>query len=220
MTCAVPVDLIRTSWRPERRSPGRFHETAQEGCAARGLAERRRLLSLGALAWLVTGGRRPTEPAPSIYRFRDGMHQYASPALTMVAQWIDHLGLRVLFLSAAYVVSLAWPAARALAAQHAIRLTYVMAGAIGLENGLEAQHSAGAAPMPSSVIDPTTYSFPSGHSLFSFCFYSDGRGAVAVAETCPPGIGTGRALCASRPRCWSRRSAFPASISGSITRPT
>jgi undecaprenyl-diphosphatase len=54
-----------------------------------------------------------------------------------------------------------------------------MAGAVALENGLKyAFHRA--RPEPFFAMAPETYSFPSGHALFSTCFYGALAGLLAA----------------------------------------
>lgn len=125
------------------------------------------LVSLAILVWLIAevtlGDTRGFD-----FWVRDGIHSVASPALTTLAQAITLLG-SILFLSIAFAVSLvAFLLARLW--QEAVRLAYVMAGAVGLENALKFSIRR-VRPDAFFGVDPTTYSFPSGHSLLSFCFY-------------------------------------------------
>jgi undecaprenyl-diphosphatase len=98
---------------------------------------------------------------------RTQIHQYASPALTRLMIATSFLGSRALFVFA--VISLVfflhhrWRRA-------AIWLAVTLAGALVLELTLKfAFHRP--RPTPFFVPTPSTYSFPSGHALFSFCFY-------------------------------------------------
>jgi membrane-associated phospholipid phosphatase len=60
-----------------------------------------------------------------------------------------------------------------------MRRMAVMAGSVVLENGLKyALHRAH--PEPYFGASPETFSFPSGHSLFSACFYV----SMAIAACC------------------------------------
>lgn len=56
----------------------------------------------------------------------------------------------------------------------------VMAGALVLENALKFSIQR-PRPPPFFGTDPTTYSFPSGHALFSLCFY--GASAIIFGRT-------------------------------------
>ncbi len=124
-------------------------------------------VSVGLLVWLavaVSSGSTLSFDSS----IRDTIHRYASPALTVAAQSITVLG-SILFLSIAFAASLIGLLLARLR-REAIRLTCVMAGAVGLENGLKyGIHRI--RPEAFFGVDPTTYSFPSGHSLFSLCFY-------------------------------------------------
>lgn len=125
------------------------------------------LAGLGTLVWLsVMVSSDDTQGFDSWAR--NGVHAYASPLATSVADVVTTLG-SVLFLSIAFAVALiALSLARL--RREVIRLTTVMAGAIGLENGMKyGIHRV--RPDPFFGVDPTTYSFPSGHALLSLCFY-------------------------------------------------
>ena len=99
---------------------------------------------------------------------RDGLHRYASPALTVAAQVLAVVG-SILFLSIVSVISLIGLLLARLR-REAIRLSCLMAGALGLENGMKfGIHRI--RPEAFFGTDPTTYSFPSGHALFSLCFF-------------------------------------------------
>lgn len=99
---------------------------------------------------------------------RLSIHRWASPTLTELAQKVTVLG-SVTFLGAAFVIAIAgfliagWR-------ESAVALTWTMAGAVLLENGMKyAFHRV--RPEPFFGTEPDTYSFPSGHALFSLCFY-------------------------------------------------
>jgi undecaprenyl-diphosphatase len=125
------------------------------------------LIAAVSLAWLAiavsSGG---TETFDSAVRL--AIHQWASPALTTIAQGITIFG-SVAFIAAAFIVAVVafrivgWPRAAA-------RLTWAMAGAVILENGLKYGFHR-ARPEPFFGAAPASYSFPSGHALFSTCFY-------------------------------------------------
>jgi undecaprenyl-diphosphatase len=98
---------------------------------------------------------------------RAWVHQFASPTLTRVMTVISHLGSGALALAfvIAFVVFLRVRWRRA-----AMWLLLSLAGGLILELTLKyAYHRARPTPFFGAV--PHTYSFPSGHSLVSFCIY-------------------------------------------------
>ena len=107
---------------------------------------------------------------------RAWVHGFASPTLTRVMEFFSSLGSEVLV--AGLVVSLAafillrWKRA-------ALWMVVTMAGALVLDLALKAGFHR-ARPVPFFGPAPHTYSFPSGHSLFSFCFYGVLAGLVAA----------------------------------------
>lgn len=125
------------------------------------------LMSLGLLVWLtVAVASGSTQDFDEL--IRDGVHHFASPVLTALAQAITRLG-SVAFLAAASVVAVSGLLLAGLR-REAIQLTWVMAGAITIENAFKYSVRR-IRPDAFFGIDPTTYSFPSGHSLLSLCFY-------------------------------------------------
>jgi membrane-associated phospholipid phosphatase len=106
---------------------------------------------------------------------RTAVHAYASPLLTHVMFAVSFMGSAGLVLSAAVAFALfrywRWRGA-------AIWLIVTLAGALVLELALKyAFHRPRPVPFFGPV--PSTYSFPSGHSLFSFCFYGVLAGLLA-----------------------------------------
>jgi undecaprenyl-diphosphatase len=106
---------------------------------------------------------------------RNWVHQYSSPSLTRAAILASFIGSGVLV--AGVVVSLAvfallrWRRA-------ALWLTITLAGALILNLSLKfAFHRQ--RPTPFFGPPPHTYSFPSGHALFSLCFYGVLAGLLA-----------------------------------------
>jgi undecaprenyl-diphosphatase len=98
---------------------------------------------------------------------RTGIHQHASPAFTRVMIWTSFLGGDGLALAALLAFGLfifyRWRRA-------ALWLVITLAGATVLDLTLKhAFHRA--RPEPYFVPLPHSYSFPSGHALYSFCFY-------------------------------------------------
>ena len=96
------------------------------------------------------------------------VHQWANPSFTLAMQAISDLGSPV-FLSALFValivtfLLLRWRNA-------ALWLAISMAGALTLDVTLKDLFHR-ARPPAYFVPQPSTYSFPSGHALGSFCFY-------------------------------------------------
>lgn len=107
-------------------------------------------------------------------------YSFASPGLTRAMQLVSALGSEVLV--AGLIVSLAaflllrWKRA-------ALWMVIAMAGALVLDLTLKAGFHR-ARPVPFFGAVPHSYSFPSGHSLFSFCFYMVLAGLVTVRIRC------------------------------------
>ncbi len=118
---------------------------------------------------------------------RDAIHRQAWPALTSLAFAASFLG-SVVFLSVASVIAgLAFY--RAGWRHDAAVLAWLMGGAVVLNNALKfAFHRM--RPEPFFGVAPESYSFPSGHALFSCCFY------IALASALA-GHAPSRILCAS-----------------------
>jgi membrane-associated phospholipid phosphatase len=99
---------------------------------------------------------------------RDAIHRQAWPALTFLAFAASFLG-SVLFLAGASAISLV-AFYRARWRHEAAVLAWLMGGAVVLNNALKfAFHRI--RPEPFFGVAPESYSFPSGHALFSCCFY-------------------------------------------------
>ena len=99
--------------------------------------------------------------------FRDRVHHFSSPALTRLAFAASFMGasgmIVVLLISLAIFLYLRWRKAAAW-------LVITMLGALVLDLSLKyAFHRARPSPFFGPL--PSTYSFPSGHALFSFCAY-------------------------------------------------
>lgn len=96
------------------------------------------------------------------------VHSLASPLLTLLAEKLTWLGsLGVLALLGVVAVAVLVHAGRR---DGAALLTVTMVGALVLENGLKFSFQR-VRPPPFFGSEPLTYSFPSGHALFSLCFY-------------------------------------------------
>ena len=106
------------------------------------------------------------------------LHSLASPLLTLLAEkvtWLGTLGVLALFGVIAVAVLV-----HARRRDGAVFLTVTMVGALALENGLKFSFQR-VRPLPFFGSEPMTYSFPSGHALFSLCFYG---GLAIVASRC------------------------------------
>ena len=106
---------------------------------------------------------------------RAAVHAFASPALTRLMFAISFMGSGGLITSALVAFALfrhfLWRRA-------AIWMVVTLAGALVLDLTLKfAFHRARPVPFFGPI--PRTYSFPSGHSLFSFCFYGVLAGLLA-----------------------------------------
>lgn len=106
---------------------------------------------------------------------RGWVHQYSSSSMTSaakVASWLGEYGVTIGFLVALMLfLVLRWRRA-------AVWLAITLAGALVLDLSLKyAFHRQ--RPTPFFVSLPHTYSFPSGHALFSFCFYGVLAGLLA-----------------------------------------
>jgi undecaprenyl-diphosphatase len=106
---------------------------------------------------------------------RGWVHQYSSPSMTnaaKVASWLGKYGVTIAFVIALVLfLALRWRRAAAW-------LTITLAGALVLDISLKhAFHRQRPTPFFGAV--PPTYSFPSGHALFSLCFYGIVAGLLA-----------------------------------------
>lgn len=98
---------------------------------------------------------------------RGWIHQYSSPSMTTAAQvasWLGEYGVAMAFVIAlVWFLAIGWRRA-------ALWLMITQAGALVLNVSLKlAFHRPRPTPFFGAV--PRSYSFPSGHALFSFCFY-------------------------------------------------
>lgn len=106
---------------------------------------------------------------------RGWVHQYVSPTMTTAAKtasWLGEYGVAIaLFIALGLFLALGWRRA-------ALWLALTQAGALVLNVSLKyAFHRARPTPFFGPL--PHTYSFPSGHALFSFCFYGVLAGLLA-----------------------------------------
>ena len=129
------------------------------------------LLLFGAVAALVEAGVSQTLDI----RVRGFVHALASPALTDAMPIVTALGSAAVLAPMFALAFAGFYVTRR--RDSAWRLAWAMGGAIVIENALKFSFQR-ARPEPFfGLVAPETYSFPSGHALFSGCFY----GAVAWA---------------------------------------
>jgi len=133
------------------------------------------VLSLFLFAWIAesvshgqTGG--------FDFAVRMRIHEYASPGLTKVMTAVSFLGgagltLGAILAAVLFLYFFHWRRA-------ALWLVVTILGALVLDLTLKyAFHRARPTPFFAAV--PRSYSFPSGHALFSFCFYGVLAGLLA-----------------------------------------
>lgn len=146
------------------------------------------LVAAATFGWLAAA-RRSGATRPFDLGVRARVHPAASPALTVIARGLAALG-SPLFVSLFFVVAMVafhrsqWkPAAVTLAA---VMSTSVVCN-VGLKRLVHCPR-----PAPFFGTNPSSYSFPSGHALYSFSFY--GVLAIALAAQAPEG-GARIAIC-------------------------
>ena len=101
---------------------------------------------------------------------RSGIHQFASPAMTFVMRVVTMSGSAVVLFSLSLIVALAFFAKKKYRAL--ILFVATMAGSSLLNMVLKLSfHRTRPLPFFDTEV-PTSFSFPSGHALMSFCFYS------------------------------------------------
>jgi len=132
------------------------------------------VLSLFLFAWIAESMSHDRTASFDL-AVRTRIHEFASPALTRVMIAISFLGGDGLTVAAILSVivffRLRWRRA-------ALWMVVTILGALVLDLSLKyAFHRS--RPVPFFVAVPHTYSFPSGHSLFSFCFYGVLAGLLA-----------------------------------------
>ena len=124
------------------------------------------VLSLFLFAWIADGVAHDRTAGLDL-AIRNQVHAYASPPVTRAMIFISFLGGDGLTAAAilSVIAFLAFHWRRA-----ALWMVVTILGAVVLDLSLKyAFHRP--RPVPFFVPVPYTYSFPSGHSLFSFCFY-------------------------------------------------
>lgn len=124
--------------------------------------------ALGLFAWLadevLEGGTIRFDSA-----IRDGVHQYASPGLTISMQIITMFGSPKFLIASGICVMIAFLLAKWNRAAFLFAVTFL--GAVALTETLKLSFRR-TRPVPFfDTLLPVSYSFPSGHALWSFCFY-------------------------------------------------
>jgi undecaprenyl-diphosphatase len=132
------------------------------------------VLSLFLFAWLAEE-MRENDVASFDSAIRNWVHGFASPGLTQVMTVISLFGYNILIVgviaSLAIFLRLRWRRAAAF-------MAITMIGAGILDASLK-QAFHRVRPPAFFGIAPANYSFPSGHALASFCFYSVLAGLIA-----------------------------------------
>lgn len=124
-------------------------------------------IAVALFGWLAVA-RRSGAPLEFDLGVRARVHEWASPAMTTIARRVTVLGSPIV-LSLLFAIAM-------LAFYHlgwkrpAITVAEVMAGAIVCNVGLKSLIQR-ARPEPFFGKEPSSYSFPSGHALYSLCFY-------------------------------------------------
>jgi undecaprenyl-diphosphatase len=115
---------------------------------------------------------------------RAAIHKLASPTLTQAMVAFSFLGSTVLISTLSVLAALLFLYFRM--RREAVLIAIIVAGSYALEIGLKhAFHRARPAAFFGDV--PSSYSFPSGHAMVSFCFY--GALAILISTHVPPGAG-------------------------------
>ena len=132
------------------------------------------VLSLFLFAWIADGVAHDRTDGLDL-AIRNQVHAYASPGLDRVMIFISFLGgdglTAAAILSVIAFLVFRWRRA-------VVWMAVTILGAVVLDLSLKyAFHRP--RPVPFFVPVPYTYSFPSGHSLFSFCFYGVLAGLLA-----------------------------------------
>jgi membrane-associated phospholipid phosphatase len=137
------------------------------------------LVLFGALAEEVReGGVQPLDDA-----IRAAVHGVASPTVTAVLQVVTQLGSPLFLIPMTMVAALIFLHLRRI--RGAILLTATMVG-VSLLNWTLKIFFQRARPEPFFGLSvPSSYSFPSGHALASFCFYGALAALVAVRLRSP-----------------------------------
>ena len=101
---------------------------------------------------------------------RSGIHRFASPAMTLAMRGVTILGGPLVLFSLSLIVSVGFFVKKNYRAM--ILLLTTMVGSSLLNEVLKNSFHR-TRPLPFfDITTPNSYSFPSGHALMSFCFYS------------------------------------------------
>jgi undecaprenyl-diphosphatase len=116
---------------------------------------------------------------------REGIHQYASPALTSFMRVVTVLGIPSVLLVLSILSAAGFLFAKR--KRGLFLLVITMIGAVVLDVVLKSSFHR-TRPVPFfDALPPSSYSFPSGHAIASFCFYST-VAAIISARTRSRGI--------------------------------
>lgn len=101
---------------------------------------------------------------------RNGIHRFSTPAVTLGMRGVTILGGPLFLFSLSFVVSVGFFVKKNYRAM--ILLTAAIVGSSLLNEVLKASFHR-TRPLPFfDIMTPNSYSFPSGHALMSFCFFS------------------------------------------------
>jgi undecaprenyl-diphosphatase len=138
-------------------------------------------LSLYLFAWIAEGVAHDWTKNFDLL-VRQQVHQYASPALTKSMIVISFLGGNGLVIAAILAVALfLWSGWR----RAALWLVTTLLGGVVLSLSLKYSFHR-PRPVPFFGPTPITPSFPSGHALFSLCFYGVLAGLITGRTRSPP----------------------------------
>jgi undecaprenyl-diphosphatase len=131
------------------------------------------LLAVVLFGWLAhTVAREPADPFD--LAIREAVHAWASPPLTFAMRGITLLGSTMFLVP--FGTFLVWWLVKTGRRRAAVLLILAALGGEAIDQGLKLLF---ARPRPDAffgLAQPETYSFPSGHSMASCCFY----GALAI----------------------------------------
>jgi undecaprenyl-diphosphatase len=116
---------------------------------------------------------------------REGIHQYASPALTSFMRVVTVLGAPSVLLALSVVSAVGFLFARKDRGLFLLVITMIGAKVLDVVLKLSFHRTR---PVPFfDALPPSSYSFPSGHAIASFCFYSTVAAIISV-RTRSPGV--------------------------------
>ncbi len=135
-------------------------------------------LFFGALAYLVMHGQTLWFDG----YVRNGIHRWASPLLTRIVEGVTQLGSMQILLPLGTV--LAWLFYRAGRPRAALLFAITTIGSQAFDQVLKYGFRRPRPEVFFGLAQPSTYSFPSGHSVSSCCFYGV-LAAILTAGTMP-----------------------------------